>query len=392
VDNIRQLLRELIGLDAETIGRKNLDRMIQARMASLGYEDDQAYWRQLVADEASRVELIEEVVIGETWFFRDSENFAAILEMAQPGASLRILSLPCASGEEPYSLAMFLQSQGFTNFEIDGLDVSRRALEKARRAVYGPNSFRGQAAAWNKHLFNPVQEGLELHESVRSRVRFAQANVARPKFLEELGATPYDVVSFRNLSIYLDGLTRQLALTHIHQYLRSDGLLLVSASEADHVPPHLFERTGRVGVFRATTPRLKQVHKLPVPRKSYLPPKKLVVPPAPGEPEILPVPDFQGLLLQAKTLGDRGELVQAQRTCQDLLAIQGPHAEVFYLLAALAGAQGNLDAQERQLRKVVYLQPDHSEALLQLAALMENAGKPAEASRLRSRARRVFCE
>jgi len=381
MDRIRHLLREQIGLDPESLGTTNLNRLIQGHMTRARQSDPEAYWLQLQANPFLREQLIEQVVIGETWFFRDAAAFEPILKRALEGP-MRLLSLPCASGEEPYSLAMALLSQGSHDFTIDGLDISRVSLEKARAGLYTQHSFRTGPHSWEAAYFTR-QVGLwQLRDSVKARVRFGQANVQHAKFLDELGWGPYDAILFRNLSIYLDPVTRQLALAQMHQNLRPGGLLCVAASEADHIPPHLFTRTGQVCVFEATQPSRPQVRKLSHPRKAA----RLPEPPPPTPPPTPPA--FSELLHSARELGNRGNFSEAQRICQELLE-RGPHAEVFHLLAALASARGDTVDQERHLRKVLYLQPDHPDALLHLASLLENSGDRAQAGRLRSRARRA---
>lgn len=382
MDKIHTLLREAIGLDSASLGEVNLNRLIGAHMQSQGLSDAQAFWLNLKGSPEARARLIESVVIGETWFFRDPEAFEPILQLARTGCErLRILSLPCATGEEPYSLVMALLGQGSQDFEVDGLDVNEKALAVARSGVYGSNSFRSREATWKTAYFYPVGRQFQLRDSVRGRVRFLQANVANPKFLEDLSSPLYDAVIFRHLSMYLEPLTRQWTLTQIHQHLKPGGTLCVAPSEAAHVPQHLFGRTQQAGVFQALHEKLPQVRKLTAPRKMPRSPA-----PLPAAPPLV----FQDSMERARQLGNQGQLEQALQICQELLSERGPSVEIFHLLAALASARGDWREQEGMLRKVLYLQPDHWEALLHLASLMESSGDRAQAERLRSRARRVL--
>ena len=107
--------------------------------------------------------LIEAVIVPETWFFRYPESFATLAKLASKRLAainnmraLRILSLPCSTGEEPYSIAMALLDAGLKphQFKVDGMDVSPLSVEKARRALYGKNSFRGQDIDFSRPAFH----------------------------------------------------------------------------------------------------------------------------------------------------------------------------------------------------------------------------------------------
>ncbi|MBN9419125.1 hypothetical protein ABS71_21590 [bacterium SCN 62-11] len=392
MDKIRHLLREQIGLDPTSIGQTNVDRLIQNHMLRSHQPDPDLLWLQLKSSALARQRLVDDVVIGETWFFRDPDSLEPLLQLTpSESGGLRFLSLPCASGEEPYTLVMALLGRGHCDFTVDALDVSHRALAKAREGIYGLNSFRGVVGPWRDLYFQEAEGGMELSESVRKRVRFGEVNVTQPQFLDQPGWGNYDGILFRHLSIYLDASVRQSALMHLHKHLRPGGLLCVAASEVDHVPERLFRRTRQVGVFEAIHGQLPKVCLLAQPRKSPVArPQAMTPPPVRG---LAPLPARQDLDLEvarARRQANRGELVQAEESCQSLLDLHGPQAEVYHLLALVASARQQNTEQERYLRRVLYLEPEHCEALLQLATLLEQQGRTSEAQRLRERARRVF--
>jgi chemotaxis protein methyltransferase WspC len=116
------LLTQQMGLDPSTVGSSLISRGLQARMSELGLGDQDEYERVLRGSREELQNLIEEIVVPESWFFRDDRPFGFLREhvearwLANPGARpLRALSLPCAGGEEPYSIAMaFLDRAAWT--------------------------------------------------------------------------------------------------------------------------------------------------------------------------------------------------------------------------------------------------------------------------------------
>src|SRR5438132_14277425 len=133
---IQDILREKLGLDASTVPPSVIDGAVRDRMAVCKVTDETAY-EALLRQGAELQELINAVVVPETWFFRDSEPFRLLQKHAidkwwpqHPGGKLRILSIACATGEEPYSIAMALLDAGLSalHCEIDAVDVSTRSL------------------------------------------------------------------------------------------------------------------------------------------------------------------------------------------------------------------------------------------------------------------------
>ena len=132
--------------------------MRELRLNNLG-----EFQRRLCESESELQALIEEVVVSESWFFRDERPFEWLREsvcsrwVKSPFCpSLRVLSLACASGEEPYSIAMLLLDLGLPSrrFQIDAVDVSETRLIRARRAVYSANAFRGSDLGYQRRFFS----------------------------------------------------------------------------------------------------------------------------------------------------------------------------------------------------------------------------------------------
>ena len=116
---IRKLLAETIGLDTDSLGKRIINHAVSSHMAETGLRDFAGYIDLLRSDPEVLEQLIEKVVVTETWFFRDAEPFLYLSEyvrnIRRPAGEgpLRILSVPCSTGEEPFSIAMTLLDEGF---------------------------------------------------------------------------------------------------------------------------------------------------------------------------------------------------------------------------------------------------------------------------------------
>ena len=183
-------LKERIGLDVTSVGEAIIERALRQREASAHCSDSDAYWHLLVTSAKEQQALIEAVIVPETWFFRYPESFATLGKLAREqldrlaGARpLRILSLPCSTGEEPYSIAMALIDAGMgpRQFKIDAIDISPISIARARHGVYGKNSFRGSDLGFRERFFNPVAEGFEIVGQVRDCIEFQPGNLLDPK-------------------------------------------------------------------------------------------------------------------------------------------------------------------------------------------------------------------
>ena len=399
MQRIEQRLRQGMGLDAETIGSSSLQRIVRLRMKAAGAATVEDYERMLNTSATEWNQLVEAVVITETWFFRDRQAFSALANMVlldglpgKPGGQVRILSLPCSSGEEPYSIAMALLDAGVPpgRFAIDGVDLSQRALLKATTGSYGKNSFRGQDLSFRDRHFKAEGDGYTLSPRVRHCVNFKQTNLLSDTF--NLGVGSYDFIFCRNLLIYFDRETQHRAFAKLELMLAPGGTMFVGPAEVPlalennfsplNLPLAFACRRGGDSKGNRRSPRPARyapqaaAAPLPVPPR---PPAK----PAPASPQ----PSPTEYLAQARALADSGKLDEAAHVCHAHLDRHGACVHAYYLLGVIHDAQGNPVAQEFY-RKALYLDPNHYETLLQMALLAEKNGDTNTARNLRRRAQR----
>lgn len=415
---IQELLKNTMGLDAHTVGASSIQRAAQERMEATGHAGEvEAYFHHLRQSRSELNALIETVVVPETWFFRDRRPFEALKHYVQQewlpkhfADTLRVLSAPCSSGEEPYSIAMALCDLGFPEHKlhIDAIDISAVNLERALRGRYRNNSFRGQDLSFRGRYFSAVGDEYQLDERIMRQVGFHQDNLVHAGFLHD--AEPYDVVFCRNLLIYFDRDTQDRALCVLRRLLKDDGILFIGHAEAGLFMERWLASSRYPSAFafrklsddrRAeerpdfSVPRKRVARKTPSrePRRG----RSVHPAPAPAAPPVsLPSRRQEAVALstggeldEALRLADHGHLAEAADLCERHLRAHGPAAQAFYLLGLIREAAGQSGEAEQFWRKTLYLEPKHLEALTHLALLCERNGDQRAAQLLRQRAERA---
>jgi chemotaxis protein methyltransferase WspC len=405
------LLKESMGLDISSIGTSAIVRAVQERQAQSRIADAKQYLMFARDNLAERQALVEAVVVPETWFFRDSEAFAALaricldLRRETPGRAVRVLSIPSSTGEEPFSMAMALIDAGLSSngCQIEAADISRRALAHCERGEYGKNSFRGTDLRFRDRHFMPSASGFRVNDNVRALVRFRQGNLLTDSFFSS--AEPYDVVFCRNLFIYFDRETQQCGIAILQRLLAPGGVLFVAPSETAMLLAHGFAPTDSPLAFamrRAVTPP-PAPRPLPAPRSRPKPKvaapavSARAIPPSPRHRETpaaptprssaLPVPPLV-LLETAAGLANEGRFAEATPICEEHLRVHGPSAQAFYLLGLVRDATGDQAGALTCYRKALYLDAHHQDALIHMALLLEQQGNVTSAKALRQRVRR----
>jgi len=373
--NLTLRLRAATGLD---LGIAAVERAVRERMRATGAGID--YDPQPGTPEFDA--LVDLVVVPESWILRDPAVFETALRFVQtrlltrPGRQVRVLSLPCAGGEEPYSLAMLLAHAGIEpeHCRIDAFDLSRAAIARARAGRYTRNAFRGDDQGLRARFFTEDGDEHVIGAAPRAYVAFVQANLFD---VDPAVTGTYDLVFCRNLLIYFDLATQQRAAARLAALLADDGLLLAGYAEAPALCRAGFAPRTPHDTFalRKHGRRAADVLRAP-PRPAARPAPR---PPAPP----------RDLLAEAKAHADAGRLAHAEDACRALLAVRADDAEAWFLLGLTAECTGRPQGAQDCWRRCVYLDPDHYEALCGLALLAEQRGDLAQGGSLRARAARV---
>jgi two-component system CheB/CheR fusion protein len=313
------------------------------------------YARMLEVNDAEPQLLAQELLIGVTSFFRDpplwqwlrEEGLPRLLRQREDGWRLRAWVAGCSTGEEAYTLAITfrevldaLPERRRCTLQVFATDLSAGAIERARRGVYPASAREDLTPARQARFFVPHGPGLKIHPEIREMVVFATHDLNRdPPF------TRLDLLSCRNLLIYLTAPLQRRLLPLFHYSLRTGGLLLLGSSETIGRYEDLFEpMDARLRIYR----RGEGGQALPVPGFSWRPPAAAAQPAKES-----PMPDDapQSTLANLQAVADRWLM---QRLAPPLVLVNGSGDIVYvsgrtgrYLEPAAGQANWNVHVMAR---------------------------------------------
>jgi two-component system CheB/CheR fusion protein len=258
---ILQLLGRRYRVDFRDYKTGTLERRTQRRIELKRTSGWQGYLQLLKTDAAEVDELYRDLLIGVTSFFRDAEDWEllarevlpSLVEGRRDAAELRVWSAGCATGEEAYSLAMVflehLEAAGSTlKLKVFASDASDAALAIARRGLYPATIAEHVATERLRRFFRQSGEGFEVERALRDAVTFAAHDLlSDPPFAH------LDLVSCRNVLIYLEAAAQERSLELFHFSLRPQGILWLGAAETIGRRTDLFEELpGKHRLYRST--------------------------------------------------------------------------------------------------------------------------------------------
>lgn len=227
--------------------------MLQSRLAKrirhLRLDSFEGYYEYLFSPEGQQKELaafIHEVTTNKTDFYREPHHFSYLIDQALPTlfkegrrvirSPLRVWSSACSTGEEPYTLAMFLheyeaRNQDFS-YTVLATDISTTVLREAKEAVYDLRKIDPVPAPIRKKYIlrskNKASQLVRIAPELRARVEFRWTNLKEPKLAT---SEMMDIIFCRNVIIYFDRPTQELVLNNLSRHLASGGFLFMGHSE-----------------------------------------------------------------------------------------------------------------------------------------------------------------
>lgn len=237
---LSNLIKEKVGINYGLTDREILHEKVSTRAMELGYDSLLDYYYFLRYDASGDQEmkqLVETLVINETYFFREWPAIETLVEsylkpMCASGKKPRIWSAACATGEEPLSLAMLLEDKGLLNqVQIIASDISENALKKAHSCVFSKRAVRQVPQQGLLEKFIRFEENhYTVSTQLRDSITWQQVNILDEANYPSLES--FDVILCRNLLIYFSDQTVKQVLEQLARKLSPDGILMVGISES----------------------------------------------------------------------------------------------------------------------------------------------------------------
>ena len=401
---LRSLLARSAGLVFDEARRDSVAYCIAERLRGTGAPDVASYLA-LLADPSERQQLLNEVTIQETHFFRNPPQIRALRKYVIPellkhadtrGRRIRIWSAGCSTGEEPYTIAMILRellpTMAGWDVKVVATDVSSRALEAARRGRYGERAVQMASPEDLARFFTATGDGgYEVRPEVRDLVQFRHQNLVTdpvPFAVDER----IDLVLCRNVTIYFSRETTRALMARLHTCLRDGGYLFLGHSETLWQVSEDF-RLVPLGTGDSAAFVYRRIDEAPKDRRgSVLPDRRTeddAPPPPDPERRVTPRRDSTAGVPRAGApsaavvrgaLAD-GRYDEAVAAADDLVNVDPLNPRGHYL-RGLALVNTGLDSDAlTDLRKAVYLDPGSGLAHFLLAGVLSRLGDSAAAAR-----------
>lgn len=254
LNNILELVLDETGHNFSQYKLPTLNRRLAKRMFEKGFNSIAEYYTYLLNNRAETRELVNGFLINVTKFFRDNEAFEvlyktalpAIFEHKKPGDDVKFWTVACSSGEEAYSLAIlvseYIESQPRVEFNIKifASDIDQDALNTAIKGCYNAESLKEMSAERLNKYFLKEGDNYQVIPAIRKMVVFARQDVIKdPPF------SKIDLLSCRNMLIYMNHNLQKTILRKLHFSLNEDGFLFLGPSESPAILTDYFKEIDR---------------------------------------------------------------------------------------------------------------------------------------------------
>ncbi len=250
---IREIIYNYSGIYISDDYQSIFMRRLERRLLTLSMDSFHEYYYFLKYNQSNSDELrklMDVITIKETYFFREIDQMKTLVDEVIPelrkqkkGESIKIWSAGCATGEEPYTIAILCIEKGYhlegSRIEIFANDISQEAIQKAKKGVYKQTSFRATEQAYLQRFFTPVEEGmLTIRDEVKDLLNFFCINLLDKNRLTFLPL--FDVIFCQNVIIYFNDESKRKVIESFHKKLQSHAYLFLGHSESLINFTHLF--------------------------------------------------------------------------------------------------------------------------------------------------------
>ncbi len=344
LDELAATAAATAGMQPSMLDRRNLKQTLKRRMEATHLHNSETYLDLYRLSPEEQSIFLEGILNNETSFFRDTTVFAELARwtaawFAINTRPMRILSAPCSTGEEPYSIAAMLEQAGIplASFSIDALDLSASAIEQAQTAIYTGLSLRNIPQPENAGFLERAPKGWRVKQHLRSHIQFRQANLLDPNALEPQA---YDLICSRNLMIYQTPEARRRMAETLAAALAPGGRLVLGAADWGRDLDEFFRLEEPVNSFalrlRETAPHSVQKPKNRTPQITTKSPQTSIkTHPKNTTKTAEQLADVTALYRDALEAYLRAEEREAERLCRQTLYLVGDHLPSLELLAKI---------------------------------------------------------
>jgi chemotaxis protein methyltransferase CheR len=243
-EKFREYFYRKTGISFEPSKRYFVDKRLAERVEATGSGTFRGYFTMLrfQASGEELQQLTNLMTVNETYFLREDYQFQCMVDSLMPElvsrkadkSPLRIWCIPSSSGEEPYSVALYLTERwaGINDWDVEIIssDIDTNILKKARAGLYSPRSVQHVPAAWLKKYFSRIDNEYQLCDDLRQAVEFTRVNLSEPA--DTRGYRNFDIIFCRNLLIYYDDVSRKAAAETFFDALNPGGFICLGHSES----------------------------------------------------------------------------------------------------------------------------------------------------------------
>jgi len=246
-ERLREYFYKRTGIQFSPAKRYFVDKRIETCIKSSGHAHFSTWFAALRLGNRPEIgqELINQLTVNETYFLREDYQFDALLRSVLPRiiddrrnapmTPIRIMSLPCSTGEEPYSIAMHLLESWppihTFDVEIHAADIDSDVLARAQQGIYSERSVHRVPKTWMDSYFKRLsRDSYQISGDLRSAVTFHRLNITDTTQMRDF--VNFDVIFCRNVLIYFDELSSRRAAENLYGALRPGGYLFLGHSES----------------------------------------------------------------------------------------------------------------------------------------------------------------
>ncbi len=404
---LMEIIRESIGLYFPLEKWKDIERALNSIYSDLGYDNIESFAEKIIKNDISRDELdtlAAALTVGETYFFRETNSLNAfeyniLPELVKSGTRrLRIWSAGCATGEEPYTIAMILKNTipSIEEWDITILatDINLNFIKKALAGIYTRWSFR-DVPEWiiAKYFINRGENRFEISSEIKKMVTFSYLNLMEENYPSILNDTnAMHVIFCRNVLMYFSAGNIKKVVRKLHSSLNEGGFFIVSQTELSEFYFSDFQAQHSSGaiVYKKESVRKKDpvytFRSTPIPGKKHIYESDIdtnvfsaddykIIPAG----NLIPEKQTEYDLALIKKLYEDGEFDDALNKLITLISVERDNSEALALLARVYANKGMLDEAEKRCMEAVALDDLNAVNYFLLASIHKENGNPADA-------------